>query len=157
MAIGAGLAPAGLSIAGYGSLDAATALPQEILKDPNGGYQNARRIDPQTGQYVFDASGSVQGMSGVEQLVYLRAATAFNSSVIGGLGMRAPTGVVGPDIARRLTEEITRAMKDLIDQKIIQVVGVTVRKVDGVWRRYFVWRDLTSDNGKAGIEQRTSF
>ena len=161
MPLGVGAGAAGTSIAGYGSVDASPVQQQTILIDAVTGLpQSARKIDPVTKQFVLDTYGRIQGMGGVQQLVELRANTLLNSSAVQGLGMVAPSGVQGSNIIRRLTEEINQAMKDLVDGKLIQVLGVKVEKVAGTnaIRRYFTWRDLTvANNNQAGSEQKTNF
>ncbi len=159
MPVGCGMCSVGLSVSGYGSVDAATAPTQTILIDANSGLaQNARKIDAVKGQYVYDTLGRVQGMPGVQQLVLMRIATLLDSSAVKGLGLAAPSGVVGANVVRRLTEELSQALKDLVNAKIIQIVDVRVEKApNSSVRRYLVWRDLTAGVHQAGSEIRTDF
>lgn len=154
MPTGAGAASVGLSVAGYGGVDSAPVQQQTILIDAKTGIaQNSRKVDPSTGRYLLDSFGRVQGMPGVQQLVMLRAGTLFNSSAVLGLGMLAPSGVIGANILRRLEDEIRLCMKDIVDAGIIEIIGVTVIKPPGQpLRRAFQWKDLTTKN-----EQETAF
>lgn len=156
MPTGAGFASAGFSIAGYGSVDSAPAQQPGVLVDANTGLgQNARKVDPVTGRYVRDTYGRVQGMSGAQQLVMMRVGTLLNSSAVPDLGMAAPAGTIGPNALARLDNEVRTAMRDLTDQKIIEIVDVKVTTVLGskAIRRYFSWRDLTSSTNHGGLEQ----
>ncbi len=154
MPAGLGIGPVGMSVFGYGGVDLAPVQQQTILIDADSGTaQNSRRIDPATGRYVLDTYGRVEGMSGVAQLVMMRAGNLLNSTAVRGLGLRAPSGIIGTDILRRLEDEVRVAMKDILDGGLIQIVGVFIdRPVGGPVRRYFLWRDLTTQN-----EQETSF
>ncbi len=154
MPTGFGVASIGTTVAGYGGVDAAPIQQQKILIDANTGLaQNARKIDPSTGDYVRDIYGAVQGMSGVQQMVLMRAGTLLNSSAMVGLGMQGPTGVIGANIIPRLEDEIRLAMKDIVDSGLIKIMGVTVTRLPGQpIRRAFQWKDLTTNN-----EQETAF
>lgn len=160
MPTGAGAASVGFSIAGYGGVDSAPVQQQTILIDPYTNIaQNARRIDQIKGQYVLNQFGQVAGMSGVQQLVLMRAATLLDSSAVPNLGLSLPSGSVGPNTTAALTQQIMNAMGDLISQGMIQVVRVLIAKDAGsqAYHRYFTWRDLTATGQNAGIEQKTSF
>lgn len=157
MPVGAGFSPMGVSIAGYGGVDAAPIQEQTILIDSNTGIaQNSRKVDPITGQYVYDTLDRVEGMSGIEQLVMLRAGTLIKSSAVFTLGMAAPSGVIGSSTQRKLEDDIRLAMKDLVDAKLIKIVSVSINQVPGggghVIRRFFTWQDTST-----GIEQDTQF
>lgn len=155
MPSGVGAAAVGISIAGYGGVDAAPIQQQTILIDAvTGALENSRKVDPYTGRYVLDTYGRVQGMNGVQQLVMLRAGTLLNSSAVRDLGINAPSGVVGGTLNRRLSDELVLALKDLLDGGLIEILDVRVERIPGtsVYHRFFKWRDLTTTN-----EQETQF
>ncbi len=155
MPSGLGSCPVGESVAGYGGVDAAPVQQQTILIDANSGApQNSRKVDPITGDYVRDTFGRVQGMSGVQQLVLMRAGTLLNSSAIPGLGLPGPSGVVGSTITQRMEDELRLSVKDLTDAGVIQIIGVSVVRdpKSHVVFRSFQWKDLTTGN-----EQETAF
>ncbi len=157
MPTGVGFSGVGLTIAGYGGVDSAPVPLQKILIDSDDGApRESRKVDPVTGRYTLNADGQVQGMPGVEQLVLMRAKTVLHSSAVFDLGMAQPSGVVGPDILRQLREDITNAMRDIIDAGVIEVVRVEVTRPVGSsnFVRFFVWRDLTANGGD---EQRSPF
>ncbi len=156
MPLGIGFGGVGVVVVGYGGVDAAPIQQQEILIDAETGIgQNSRKIDPRTGQYVYDEDDRVEGMSGVQQLVLLRVSTLINSSAVRGLGMSAPSGVIGNNIVARLEQEIRTAMKDLTSSGQIEILKVAVEKLStGKMLRYFLWRDLTTTPGN---EQKTAF
>jgi hypothetical protein len=160
MPLGVGAGGVGVVVVGYGGVDAAPVQQQTILIESTTGIpQNARKIDPFTGQYVYDADDRVEGMNGVQQLVLLRVNTLLKSSAVRGLGMPAPSGVIGSNIVLRLEQEIRRAMKDLTDTNQIEIIKVVVEKIGpNKIGRFFLWRDLTSGNGnQSGNEQKTAF
>lgn len=160
MPVGAGFSSVGVSIAGYGGVDAGPVQQQTILIDAtDGSNQNARKVDPYTGQYVLDQYGRVQGMSGIQQMVMMRAGTLLDSSAVTDLGLAPPPPTAIPGIEMTLKNQLTAAMKDLVDQKLIEITRVEVFKAPGstVVQRFMFWRDLTVTGANAGIEQRTSF
>lgn len=112
-------------------------------------------VDSVTGQYTFDTYGRKTGMTGVQQLVLMRMKTLLNSSAMKGLGLAAPTGVVGPNTQKQLEQQVRLAMKDLLDAKVISFLGVTVQRMpNGAYWRHFDWRDLTVANPAT---EQTSF
>ncbi len=145
MPAGLGVSPVGVCVAGYGSNDVSPVQQQTILIDADTGLpQGARKIDPSTGEYLYDTYGRIQGMSGVQQLVLLRGATLLNSSAVSGLGLARPSGVAGKDYVRRLQQEVFTAMKDLTDNKTIEILEVTVEAEGSRFRRNMKWVDLTT-------------
>jgi hypothetical protein len=152
---GIGTAPIGLSVSGYGGVDHAPVLLQTILINAaSGDAMQARKIDPVTGQYVYNEDDQVEGMSGVQQLVLMRVATLLNSSAVRGLGVGAPAGVISQSTEMRLADEIRVALRDIVDARLIQVVSISYQKhpTSSLVYRSLRWRDLTTNN-----EQETKF
>lgn len=154
MPLGVGLAPAGVSVAGFGQVDAAPVPPKTLLVDTyNGQQDNARRIDPYTKGYVMDAQGRIAGMNGVQQLVYLAVATVRNSSALNNFGN--PAGSVrkiGTNVVSQLQDAYRLALKDLTDRKLISIDDITVTSPKlGAEMVNVRWRDLTT-----GLEQVTT-
>jgi hypothetical protein len=145
MPLGLGIAPFGTSIFGYGSPDPAPIQQRGLLVNLDGTQGDGRRVDPATGQYVLDVNGRTVGMTGVQQLVLMRAKTVLNSSAVHGLGLEAPGGNYDQNAPLRLEKQLRLAFKDLTDAGVIQIIDVTIkRNASGVVFREMHWRDLTA-------------
>ena len=160
MPIGAGLAPAGTSIAGYGTPDTAAVpngatLPDIVTGLPRGG----RYINPQTGSYQFTADGRLQGMANVNQLVQLAITTNRGSAVLQTLG-QSFTSVQEQqgDFQRQCATAVAVALSDLVRLKLVALLGVTVQPAPGnsdAAEVFFQWKDLTE--GPNARENNTRF
>jgi len=160
MPVGAGLAPAGTSYAGYGTPDPGavpnnSTLPDTVTGLPRGG----RYINPQTGSYQFTADGRLQGMANVNQLVLLAATTKIGSSVLPKLGQNlAGIQEQQGDFQRQCATAVANALSDLVRSKLVELLSVTVQQApgnpDGV-AIFFQWRDLTA--GPNAQENSTRF
>ena len=158
MPLGAGIAPAGSAPAGFGSPDVAQVPSKVIWPDPVTGLsQTAAKLDARTGQPTFDALGRRQGMSGIQQMVLLRAKTIRGSSVIANLGLQAASGVIGPNTQRQLADAFAVAMADIVAQKLIKILSVTVDQFSQSGEYViFRWQDLTTaDPSTPTLEQVT--
>ena len=157
MPVGAGSAPAGTSIAGYGTPDAAAVpnsatLPDTVTGLPRGG----RYINPQTGSYQFTADGRLQGMASVNQLVLLATSTRLGSSAIPTLGqdytsIQEQQG----DFQRQVATRVAASLSNLVRLKLVELLGVTVQQAPGNPDGavvFFQWRDLTT-----GKESNTQY
>lgn len=144
--LGAGFSAAGFSPAGTGDVTLANAPATDILIDSDdNSQQSARKIDAATGQYVLSASGRIQGMPRVRQLVLLRLKTVLNSSTIAGLGMAAMGGDRNGSTVSRFQNAITAALADLVTGKLVAIIAIaaatdTPTRLRGAVR----WRDLTT-------------
>lgn len=155
MPTGAGLAAAGVSLAGYGTVDTATAPPTTIYVDATTGEQcNARAIDPYTGRYTTDSYGRSRGMRGVRQKVLLAVKTLKNTGVLPNFG----NGVLdiqrrGKFVERELEDTLRDALKFLTDAGEIEINSVELTPF-GASGEYAVlrWTDLTTSD-----EQETRF
>lgn len=144
--LGAGFSAAGFSPAGTGDVTLAAAPATDTLIDSDdGSQQSARKIDAATGQYVLSASGRIQGMPRVRQLVLLRIKTVLNSSTIAGLGLARMGGDRNGSSVVRFQNAITAALQDLVTGQLVQIVSITAAtdtptRIRGAVR----WRDLTT-------------
>lgn len=143
---GAGIAPAGTSIAGYGTVTSIAGSPAQILVDPNDGVsKDTRAVNPVTRQYTYDSQGRPTGQSGVPHLVQMALMTLRNSSAVANFGLAAPPPLITANVAAQLTRDFNLAVKDLVDQRLIQVVSITVDRAMLAGERVrFTWRDLTT-------------
>lgn len=117
MPVGAGLCPAGLSPAGYGTIDTAPApnlvpLPDYLTGLPDGG----RYVSQKTGDYAFTADGRLQGMPNVYQLVLLAIANCDFTSIT----------EKGTSFNGQVVATVQGALAYLVSQKLIEVRRITV-------------------------------
>lgn len=156
MPVGAGLAPAGVSPAGYGTPSTTTGPATNVLPDyVTGDTQTGRAIDPVNKTYTLTTDGRIQGVGTVQQLVQVALSTMFNSSAVVGLGLNvASVQEKGSDFQRQVATMVASALADLVRRKLVQIIDVRVddlpAKPDGAWA-VVLWRDLTT-----GQEQRTN-
>jgi len=130
MPIGAGGCPAGSSSAGYGVPDKANVPNNAILPLPiNGLPQTGRAIDPTTKSYTFTADGRIVGAPTVQQLVQLALTTVQGSSCIPPLGQTLSLiREKGTNYAQQVTAAITNALANLVKNKLVQIVSITVQQ-----------------------------
>jgi hypothetical protein len=89
------------------------------LPDPQHGGQSAtgRLLNQQTGDYVMQADGRLQGMSTVNQLVLLAIRNTIDLSAL---------TEKGPNFAQALTALVQVALAPLIAQKLVGLQSVQV-------------------------------
>lgn len=145
MPTGAGKAPAGSSLAGYGVIDSAPPPGIVPLPDTRSGLpQTGRLINQQTGDYVFTADGRLEGMPTVNQLVLIAIRNNIDLSTL---------QEKGPNFANTLTSLVQNALSALITAKLVLLSSVTVLQPNpdaGV--AIANWLDLTN-----GEPQQTQF
>jgi hypothetical protein len=145
MSKGAGFAPAGLSPAGTGTVDAAPSIASGNLIDAFGAQQSARAFDPSTGKFILNANGRVQGMPRVLQLVYLRVRTLLNSSAVKNLGLKPLGGDNDSTALQRIRTSLDVALGDLVKQGLILILSVSgYSDVPTRTRTALKFRDLTT-------------
>lgn len=140
MPVGAGLAPAGTSLAGFGTVDQAPAPILVPLPDYRTGLPDTGRfINQQTGDYEFTADGRLQGMPTVYQLVLLAIERADFST----LQER------GPNYVGVVQGIIQAALSYLVTSRQVSILRIDVPPVapDAVIAVLY-WIDLTT--GEAG-------
>jgi len=154
MSLGAGFSAAGFSPGGLGDVDLAPVPTANLLIDAdNGRQQNARKINPYTKQYVTDATGALQGMSGISQMVLLRLLTVRNSSALANFGRASSPKVVSANTLRQIQSDVNQALADLVLARLVVVNSVSTINPSPTQVDCFVlWTDLTT-----GIEQSTAF
>lgn len=129
MPIGAGLAPAGTSSAGYGVPDTAHTPVNGVLPDALTGLpQPGRLINPATGSYLFTADGRVQGVSRAQQLVQLAMSTIAGSSALPSLGHTlGQIQEKGVDLLSAVTAAVTTAFAPIVSQGLVTLNSVDVQ------------------------------
>jgi hypothetical protein len=145
MPIGAGLAPAGTSLAGFGVVDAAPIPNFLPLPDQRSGLSDSGRlINQTTGDYSFLPDGRLQGMPTVNQLVLL--------AILNNIDLSTLTEK-GPNFAKTLTALVQTALADLIQRKFILLTSVVVTQpTQDSGLAVANWLDLTT-----GEPQQTAF
>jgi len=138
--LGAGLAPAGTSFAGFGAPATADALVRQTLPQGDGTTGTGRLIDTR-GDYVIDANGNVMGMGSAAQLVVL------------ALAPLKPTGVISEAAIATMKGDITDALKPLVARGLIAVKSIAVTRVAGAPTR--VQRAVTWVDTQTSYEQTT--
>ena len=143
---GLGRSPLGTGPYGYGTPDAAPATGGDALTGDNGQRFGSRRIDPVTGQYVFDDWGRAVGAPDMHQMVYLAVATTLGSSTDPTLGndVRSIQDITA-NHAQRVEAKLRAALEHLTADGRIAIVSVDTRRL-GETRTATVlrWRDLTT-------------
>lgn len=149
MPTGLGRAPLGTSPYGFGTPDAAPVLGGAPLVRPaDGGRPGSRSIDPATGQYVYGADGRIEGMSDMQQMVYLAVKTDAGSAWDPSLGDdRSQLRDVTVNFAQRREASLRTALAHLTGPGLITILSVDVvrvgeSRVDTTLR----WKDLTTGN-----------
>jgi hypothetical protein len=153
MPLGAGLAPAGTSQAGFGVPDTAAVAVDAILPDPVTGFaQTGRYLNFTLGDYAFTADGRLQGQSTVSQLVTLALTEVRGSSAIPTLGQTfTKIQEQGANVQQQLTSAVRQALADLIKRNFVKLTNVAITPIstaqgtnpDG--QRILVqWVDLTT-------------
>jgi hypothetical protein len=136
MGTGAGTSPAGSSVAGVGVIDSAPQPGVVPLPDQFTGLsQTGRFIDQQTGDYIFTTDGRVVGMQTVPQLVLI----ALQDVDLSRIQQK------GPNFSQFLASVVQDALGDLIAQRLVLLLGVTVLEPNpdaGV--ALVSWKDLTT-------------
>lgn len=147
MSLGAGFSAAGFAPAGTGDVDLAPVPTSNLLIDAVTGVQkNARKLDPYSRQYVLDATGAIQGMSGIQQMVLLRLQTVRGSSALPNFGKAASPKLVTANTLRQIQSDVTQALSDMVLQKLIVIGDITTQQVSPTAIDCYVrWTDLTSN------------
>ncbi len=117
------------------------------------GTYGSRLIDVRTRDYTIDANGRISGMPNVPQMVQLAITTEFNTSAVRGVGNNLKKiDRVTSNFEQRVLSVVTDALKRLVDQKLVEVIGFTSfksGKKDGLQpgQTYgkLAWRDLTTN------------
>jgi phage gp46-like protein len=118
-----------------------------LTQDTTNKQTGSRYIDPSTGDYVLDDTARIAGMDDVKQLVFLRVKTSKGSAAHQRLGHELrKIDRITSNIQRRVEATLTEALQDLIDDGMIQVLGVTVQVArPGVVFARLQWRNLLTD------------
>jgi hypothetical protein len=132
MPIGAGLAPAGSSAAGYGVPDAAIANTNGIFPDPlTGVSQTGRLFDTSIGSYDFTADGRTQGEPTVKQQVKLALKTVLHSSSVQTLGIDfSNASEQGTNFLNQIASAVAASLSVLVRNKLVTIVRVFAQPVD---------------------------
>jgi hypothetical protein len=151
---GAGLQKAGSTSAGFGTSAAATEPEGAFLRDTRTGKSlGARKIDPNTRDYMLDDNGRVLGLDYVKHAVQMSLHTDHGSSVDTRMGQKLRSlDRITPNFERRVLAVLTEALQPLISLGYVEVLGFTAFTVgtnrNGLQRGAVYgrlrWRDLTT-------------
>ena len=154
MANGAGLQGAGVTSAGFGTPSTAAVPGGAFLRDTKTGKSfGARKIDPQTRDYVLDSNGRILGVDYVRHVVQMSVHTERYSSAVQEMGhMLRAIDRITPNIEQQIFTTLSEAVQPLVEQGLVEVVGFTnfVAGTDlngmrrGAIYGVFRWRDLTT-------------
>ena len=142
--LGAGMAPAGTSIAGYGQ----PATTDRVLKQPflavDGTVLNARSIDPKTRDYVLDSSGRSLGMTSTEQQVYLATITTKGTSADSNMGTTINSiQVVRKNTSTEVEATVRASLQGLTSSGKIVIDSIDVSVSGGNLSIKIVWHDTS--------------
>lgn len=148
MPLGAGLQPAGASPAGFGAPTQTGLGSNVVLPDTSvGGSHGSRKIHPVTRDYVMNDAGRIEGMNNVQQLVQLAVTNAEPQ-------LMALDRLDG-GFEKGILSILSTAVSSLVEQGLIEVVGVKVRmnKEGGLQPgqavTLFQWRDRTTNEERS--------
>lgn len=146
--LGAGLAPAGTSYAGYGSPATASAIPTATVAAglPNVAPANTALIDPGLRAYTYDGNGNRVYGTTAAQMVYLACVTVQGSSSLGAdLGLAAPPAVIDANYISNRTVQYQNAFAPLLRAGIATFVSITIQRSAAQQILELVtWRDLST-------------
>lgn len=151
---GAGIQAAGTTSAGFGVATGAVAAGGAFLRNTkNGESLGARRIDPNTRDYVLDENGRILGLDYVKHAVQMSIHTERGSSAVPNLGQRLrELDRITPNFEKRVLAVLTEALEPLIRLGYIEVLGFSQFTIgssaNGLPRGAIYgrlrWRDLTT-------------
>lgn len=151
---GAGLQSAGTSSAGFGTSASAIAQGGTFLRNTrNGESLGARRIDPNTRDYVLDENGRILGLDYVKHAVQMSVHTERGTAAVSELGQRLrELDRITPNFEKRVLAMLTDALQPLIRLGYIEVLGFSQFTIGntanglppGAVYGRLKWRDLTT-------------
>jgi hypothetical protein len=151
---GAGLQKAGTTSAGLGEYAPVAADAGAFLRDERTGKSlGARKIDPNTRDYVLDDNGRILGLDYVKHAVQMSVHTERGTAAVNTMGHRLRSlDRITPNFERRVLAVLTEALQPLIALGYIEVLGFAAFKAgddrNGLARGAVYgrlrWRDLTT-------------
>lgn len=135
---GAGVAPAGTTLAGLGIPVAASGAPKSAPLD-------SVFIDPATKDYQYDSNGERVQTTRARHMVYLAMATMKGSANDPTLGLDSPPRVILPNYTQKRASMYADAFAPLEKAGIAKLLSVDVRD-NGTTGKFEVvrWMDLSS-------------
>ena len=105
-----------------------TPIDRRLFTSPyNNSIGDSRFINPITKDYSFNSSGKIQGMTGVQQQVYLSLTTILGSSASVNLGETySQIQIMTQATYRNINNTITSALAPLLTANLIRLNGVTL-------------------------------
>ena len=124
------------------------------LTSTNNQIQSSRVIDPVSQDYILNSDGTFQGQSAVHTSVYLALFTTFNSSAVYGLGNQLKLiKVITPNINKQVFNIIQQALRPLISQGVVSLLGCTIQNNgNGNISVTVSFQDLTINNANQPIQ-----
>jgi hypothetical protein len=146
---GNGVSGNGTSFNGYGASLIRPRIERQEFLDDNGKVQNARFIDPNSGDYVFK-NGYKKGGNDIEQQVYLALATVKNTSTQYNLGQTfSRLQVISSNFQKQVETRVSEALLDLTSSNKITLDRVKIIK-KGVGEVQFIIYYTNLINKQAG-------
>jgi len=133
--LGAGFAPVGSSLAGFGVPGSADGPTGVVFKNTDDQRTTAtqltgRKIDKFTRQYTFGSDGRIVGQSTLQQLVQIAWQTVKGSSADPTIGQELGTiDVIGSDHTTRVANLLTAPVQAFIDQGLMKILSIDVSRV----------------------------
>jgi hypothetical protein len=151
---GIGTQSAGSSSAGYGTTDPVATNGGGFLRDPTTGKTlGARRINPQTRDFVMDEHGRILGVDSLRHMVQMSIHTEKGSAADTRCGQRLRSlDRITPNFDKRVLAILTEALQPLVVRGMIEIVDFVSYKAGndsnglprGAVYGRLQWRDLTT-------------
>ena len=141
--LGAGAAPAGAAIAGYGAPATIDGPGDDLLPAGRGVSGTCAYVDPGTRDYAFDATGDLVGATSAQQLVWLALA-----------GFTAGPTMLTEQAIRVYELELRAALQPLVQRQVIAIRRIDIQRASVTPTRLatrITWLDTLS-----GHEQTTA-
>lgn len=117
-----------------------------FLDATTGRTLNCRKLDPVTGDYLYNADGRAEGDSSMSQIVQLAITTAIGTSSVLGFGEdRSSIDKITDDYQQRSFVSVQAALQRYIDAGLVALLSVETEQLsDRRVQRRIRWRDLTT-------------
>ena len=113
------------TISGYIPQTTGPADRRPLLDQYTGQQQNARAINPSTGDYIVNTNGQLYGMDEIDNQVYLAVATLYNSSALLNFGQQlSQLKVVSTSQKSKIDNLVNSVLSDIVIRGDITITDI---------------------------------